>query len=324
MARVLSPHERRRIEQTVACTDTAAIPKVPGAGRIQERDDGTRVQLMHNGVLVEAGGYYGDWMSEIIERLHGHHEPQEELAFHHVVQRLAADTPAPVMIELGSFWGYYSLWVKEVLPEARSILVEPDPAYLDVGRRNFALNGMDGQFIQGAVGPVHGAVEPFTCESDGVTRDVPRVTVDGLLNQEQLPRLDLLLCDTQGAELTAIEGAAHALTDGRLRFLVVSTHHHSISGDPRIHDRCLELLRWRGAHIIAEHTVYESCSGDGLIVASCDPRDTDLHVELSHIRARDTLFGEPQAELAAALDRIAELEAAAAPVSRWSRLRRGA
>jgi FkbM family methyltransferase len=307
MAAVQSPHERRRIEQTVACADTAAIPKVPNAGAVEERD-GARVQIMHNGVLVEAGGYYGDWMIEIIERLHGHHEPQEELAFHHVVQRLVADTPAPVMVELGSFWGYYSLWLAKAIPGARSILVEPDPANLDVGRRNFALNGVEGRFVQAAVGPEHGAVEPFLCESDGVTRDVERITVDGLLNAERRPRVDLLLCDTQGAELVTLEGAAHALTDRRIRFLVVSTHHHSISGDPLMHQRCLELLRWRGAHIIADHSVSESCSGDGLIVASLDERDADMHVELTHARARDTLFGEPEVELAAALARIAELE----------------
>ena len=317
----LSPHELRRIEQTVACHDTDSIPKVADAGAVQERADGTRVQVMHNGVLVEEGGYYGAWMTEIIRRLRGHHEPQEELAFHHAVERLKADTPAPVMLELGSFWGYYSLWLARAIPGARTLLVEPDPAYLDVGRRNFALNGLEGTFIDAAVGE-DGTSAPFTCESDGSVRDVARVSVDGVLHREGIERLDLLLCDTQGAELTAIEGAAHALTDKRVRFLFVSTHHHSISGDPLIHRRCLELLRHRGAHVIAEHTARESCSGDGLIVASMDPRDADLDVPVSHVRARDSLFGDADDELAAAFARIAELEAAESASRRGGLLRR--
>ena len=304
----LDPHELRRVEQTTACRDTDAIPKVEGAGAVEERADGSRVQRMHNGVLVEAGGYYGDWMTEIIRRLHGHHEPQEELAFHHVVERLKADTPAPVMLELGAFWGYYSLWLKHALPGARTVLVEPDPANLEVGRRNFALNGFDGTFIHAAVGE-DGTTGPITCESDGVERDVARVSVDGLLHREGIERLDVLLCDTQGAELAAIEGAAHALTDGRVRFALISTHHHSISGDPLMHRRCLELLRWRGAHIVAEHTARESASGDGLIVAAFDARDADFQVPVTHTRARDSLFGDADDELAAAFARIAELEA---------------
>ena len=312
MAVVLSVHEQRRIEQTVACRDTDAIVKVANAGTIEERD-GTRVQVMHNGVVVEEGGYYGAWMSEIIRRLRGHHEPQEEVAFHAIVERLVADTPRPVMLELGSFWGYYSLWLKRAIPGAETYLVEPDPLNLAVGRRNFALNAETGHFVQAAVGAEHGVIAPFACESDGTVRDVERVTVDGLIEREALERIDLLLCDVQGAEFDAIEGAAHALTAGRIRFLCVSTHHHSISGDPLIHRRCLELLLWRGAHVIAEHTARESCSGDGLIVASMDPRDADMEVAVSHVRARDSLFGDADDELAVAFARVAELEAAALP-----------
>jgi hypothetical protein len=53
-----------------------------------------------------------------------------------------------------------------------------------------------------------------------------------------------------------------------------------------------------GAHIVAEHGVYESCSGDGLIVAAMRDADADLHADVSVVRARDCLWGEPEAELA--------------------------
>ena len=43
---------------------------------------------MHNGVPVVEGCYYGSWMTEIIQGLWGHDEPQEEAAFHVLLERL--------------------------------------------------------------------------------------------------------------------------------------------------------------------------------------------------------------------------------------------
>ncbi len=302
-------HLQRRVDLTTSCRDADAVPKVDGAGDVVERD-GERLQVMHNGVVVVEGCYYGAWMTDVIARLRGHHEPQEEAAFHLVVERLRADPPpAPTMLELGSFWAYYSLWFAASLPDARLVLVEPDPAHLEVGRRNLALNGVQGRFVHAATGLPDGGHAPIVCESDGVERDVALASVDGLVEREGLERIDLLLCDTQGAELAMLEGARGAIAAGRIRFLVVSTHHHSISGDPLTHRRCLSALLDLGAHVVAEHTVAESFSGDGLIVASMDPRDRDLHVELSRARATDSLFGELEPDLAEAL---AERDAARA------------
>lgn len=78
---------RFRIEMTVGCHDCASIPKVMNAGQIVT-ERGERVQVMHNGLKVLAGGYHGDWMAEIITRLRGHHEPQEEMVFHEVLKHL--------------------------------------------------------------------------------------------------------------------------------------------------------------------------------------------------------------------------------------------
>jgi FkbM family methyltransferase len=293
-------HLQRRIELTASCRDADSVPKVDGAGEVVERE-GERLQVMHNGVVVVEGCYYGAWMSEVIRRLRGHHEPQEETAFHAVVERLRADPPVePTMLELGSFWAYYSLWFAASLPDARLVLVEPDPAYLEIGGRNFELNGASGRFVHAAVGLPDGGQAPIVCESDGVTREVGLVSVDGLLVREGLDRIDLLLCDTQGAELAMLEGARGALAAGQIRFLVVSTHHHSISGDALTHQRCLSTLLELGAHVVAEHPVSESFSGDGLVVVSMDPRDRDLRVELSRARARDSLFGELEHDLAEA------------------------
>jgi hypothetical protein len=63
---------RSRVEMTVSCRDTDAIPKVTNAGQVIEEND-RRVQMMHNGIRVPAGAYHGNWMEEIIFRLRGHH-----------------------------------------------------------------------------------------------------------------------------------------------------------------------------------------------------------------------------------------------------------
>jgi FkbM family methyltransferase len=289
---VLGEGERARIALTVACRDTDGIPKVADAGEVR---DG--VQVMHNGVRVLAGGYYGDWMTEVIRRLRGHHEPQEEIAFHAVLERLATSGGStPTMLELGSFWAYYSLWFKQRIPAGRAFMVEPDPAYLEVGRRNFELNGFEGRFQQAAVGRDRGAMD-FECESDGVVRRLPVEGLASLFETFRLDHLDLLFCDVQGAEWPLLDGGRDLLTGGRVRFVVVSTHHHVISNDPLTHQRCLDLLRQLGAHVLVEHTVAESFSGDGLIVVSFDDRDRDLRVATSRCRVGDSWFGDPLRDL---------------------------
>lgn len=291
----------RRIRQTVAVRDTDVLPKVPEAGHVVERN-GKRVQVMHNGVVVREGCYYGTWMTEIIRQLNGHHEPQEELAFHTVVTRLATDTEAPTMMELGSFWAYYSLWAKRLMPATRLVLVEPDRSNLQAGLENLELNGVEpAAVVNAAVGSAHDSTVSLRSESDGSVHDTRVVSVDGLMAELGIDRVDLLLCDTQGAEIKMLDGASAALASKRIRFLVISTHHHTISGDPLTHQRCVESLRSAGAHIIAEHSVSESCSGDGLAVVSMDPRDRDLHAQVSIVRARDSLFGELEYDLAAAI-----------------------
>jgi hypothetical protein len=138
-----------RTEMTVGCRDCDAIPKVPDSGKVVSLD-GIRVQIMHNGLRMVAGGYYGDWMTSIIERLRGHHEPQEEAVFNEILKHVP---PTATMLELGGFWSYYSLWFKSQHSQQRqAYVIEPDPNHLAIGRANAALNDHDVSFIQAGVG----------------------------------------------------------------------------------------------------------------------------------------------------------------------------
>ncbi len=306
----VSADEKWRIAMTAACPDCDSIPKVDGAGTVVQAD-GYRYQLMHNGVRVLEDCYYGRWMTELIRLLRGHHEPQEERVFHDLLKHLQ---PGATMVELGCFWAYYSLWFQSRITGARNVMVEPDPNNLEAGRKNFALNGSVGRLIQASVGSASAPAQPFVCESDGVTREVPCVCVDDLVRDEGIERLDILLVDTQGAELSALEGAVKTIEAGKLRFVLLSTHHHSISHDPILHQRCLQFLRSRGAHIISEHSIAESYSGDGLILASFfEPDKAIPPIAISRNRASSSLFRECEFDLAEAYEEIARLRTRPVP-----------
>jgi FkbM family methyltransferase len=267
--RDFGPDLVRRIEMTTRCRDCDYIPKHPDAGKVFEFE-GKKIQVMHEGTKVLAGGYYGDWMEEIIANLRGHHEPQEELVFHHLLSRLSRRA---LMIELGSFWAYYSNWFLGVVPDSHAICIEPDENNLAIGRANVALNERQADFHLGCIGARHEERISFTRESDHKLVDVPRFdwpSVAGLAGQSFV---DLLHIDAQGAEFPFLcslpdEGCEHLL-----RFVVVSTHHASISGSATTHRDCLLELVRRGAVILSEHSVEESFSGDGLIVASFRAED---------------------------------------------------
>jgi FkbM family methyltransferase len=291
---------RSRIAMTISCTDADDLPRVANAGEVIDHPSGP-VQVMHNGVLVEDGCYYGVLSGEIIRCLRGIHEPQEEVAFNAIMKRLAQTSPpdhVPTMIELGSFWAYYSLWFLDAFPNGNSICLEPDAHHLDVGKRNFAINKRTGTFINAAIGVGGGSVRGFITETNPNPVDLPSHDLDSLLSTCGIDHVDVLLSDIQGGEVPLLLGASERLRKGAVRFLVVSTHDLSITGSATTHQQVLDILLWSGAHIIAEHTISESFSGDGLIVVSFDPQDKDLTIDISRNRSRDSLFGEwePRAE----------------------------
>ena len=286
-------NEEFRVAMTCSCRDSDAISKVEDAGKIIHSEVNTEsLQIMHNGLKVVAGGYYGDWMSRIIENLHGHHEPQEEVLFHAILQRL--DRQSATMIELGSFWSYYSLWFLKQNPDQnRAFCLEADPEHLAIGQRNAELNQLSPKFIHGFAGEKESVRPiPFTTEKSG-TLLLDCFSVDQLKRKHQIDFIDILHLDTQGAELSVLKGAAEAIRNRQIRFLVVSTHSYEICGDPLIHQRCLAWLQEHGAHIICEHDVHESFSGDGLIVASLNDEDREWVEHISRNRYANSLFPNP-------------------------------
>jgi FkbM family methyltransferase len=277
--------ERGRVELTASCLDCSDIPKHPEAGKVVTDEAGRSWQIMHNGIQVLHGAYQGDYMANIISMLHGHHEPQEERAFWEILQRLHG---SPTMVELGAWWGYYSLWFAHSFPTGKAILVEPDEDHLNIGRANFARNNLEASF-EIAGGGIDGYATFFD-ETAQAKRTIETKSVATICESHNVQFLDLLHMDIQGAEVAALTGMETLVAQNRIRFAVVSTHHHRISGDPLTHQKCLRWLTDRNAHIICEHSVNESMSGDGLIVASFAAEDADFTINISHARHSASLF----------------------------------
>jgi FkbM family methyltransferase len=298
-----------RIQITARCRDADCISKMDNAGAVVDEPDGTRVQIMHNGIKVVAGGYYGDWMQDLIRECKGHHEPQEELVFHEILKHISS---AATMIELGGYWSFYSIWFLSQSAARRSLVVEPDPAHLQVGITNARLNRCAPEFIQAFIARDSAEPAPFQTESSG-NIPLPAVTVPFLVESRAISHLDILHCDCQGAELQVLESCHDLFAADHIGWVVVSTHSHHISGDPLTHQRCLACLLNAGATIVAEHDVQESFSGDGLIVGKFGPLPPGWQsLRLSYNRYCQSLFRNPLYDLALARVASAEL----APVSR--------
>jgi hypothetical protein len=252
-------NELERIELAAACRDCDTIPKVRDAGAVTTSLAG-EYQVMHNGVRVYTDSHYGKYNTEVIRRLEGHHEPQEERVFHEI---LSAVPPSGVMLELGSFWAYYSLWFLSVVERGLAVMVEPLASALAAGERNFELNSRQGTFVRASIADIErpeAEVELWP----GMTTVVETVTVDGLMERLALDHLDILHSDIQGAEVRMLKGATSTLAAHRISWIFISTHGENI------HQKCLKILRSHHYRIVAEHTPSESYSVDGLIVAASD------------------------------------------------------
>ena len=290
--------EEGRIALAQRCRDCDDIAKVANAGRVQIEPDGTRVQIMHNGLKVVADGYCGPWMTRLIALCRGHHEPQEERLFHHVMACLPTDA---TMLELGGNWAYYTAWFLQGALGRRAVVLEPDPANRAVGERNLQLNRLNARFVAGFAGAQSAPAVSFATERSGHLL-LACLSVPDLLVSHAIDVLDVLHCDTQGAELAVLQGARELFLAGRIRWVFVSTHVHQITADPLTHRRCLDLLRDCGAEIEAEHNAHESFSGDGLIVARFGAAPAGWRpVAISLARQSEALFRELAYDLADAL-----------------------
>ena len=232
----------RRISDVLQCEDRKFIVSLPMAGKIE----GGHL-IMHNGIRIKPLSYYGFPMLRMFKLSKGVHEPQEERVFQEVLKVMP---PGATMLELGSYWAFYSMWFQKTVSDARSFMVEPEEAGLKSGKENFEINGLKGDFTRAFIGNEYKENSP------------PILTVDWILSEKNIPFLDLLHSDIQGFELQMLEGAANSFLQGKVGYVFISTHSN------QVHDACENKLRDYGHVILHSINLDDSYSEDGLIVAA--------------------------------------------------------
>ncbi len=232
-----------RIADVVACPDNLHLPRVPEAGRLEED-----IITMHNGIRLHGLSYYGEGNRAMLVENKGVHEPQEERAFMEVLKHLP---PKSTMLELGSYWAFYSLWFATVVESATSYMIEPESRRMESGKKNFALNGKTGHFRRAWID--HTDLKPPS--------GTPTVSVDGFCTRYKIEHLAILHADIQGKEVAMLQGARRMLSGGKIDYVFVSTH------SDRHHYNCLEILQAHGYNILASADKRNTYSFDGLIVA---------------------------------------------------------
>lgn len=234
-----------RNREVLGCPDNDHIPRVADAGRIV---DGT--QTMHNGIRIRTGSYYGSEVTRMLEANRGVHEPQEERVFQEVLRHVRPDG---VMMELGAYWGFYSMWFLSQGKGRRGILVEPEAANLKKGQENFALAHLRGEFIRA-----------FAGAAPGMEHGMRTICVDELMEQHKIDRLDILHADIQGFESHMLDGAKKSFARKAIDYVFISTH-----GDER-HAKCRDMLIAAGFVVLADADMQDTYSHDGLLVARRD------------------------------------------------------
>lgn len=272
----MTDKEKARVQITIQGHDCDDIPKVADAGMVVTPLDGKPYQIMHNGIKLYNHSHYGEFYTRIISGLRGYHEPQQEKVFYEVLKQIK---PGGTMIELGSYWAYYSLWFNQQIEGAVNYMVEPMARHLQDGRDNFALNKRSGHFTQACVGR-EALPEVAFKHNDETKHQSRQISVDTFMESHALAYVDILHADVEAAEYEMLLGSQQAITTGRIGYLFISTH-----GDLN-HENCLRFLLKKKCFIIAECNHADSYSVDGLIVAATKAIANPVRIPISYRRPR--------------------------------------
>ena len=235
-----------RYREIVSDPINLLIDRAPNAGYL----DANRNVILHNGVKVPIDGdnsYYGRF-SDILIINRGVHEPLEEFCFQELLKHLSKDKEMHTMLELGAYWGHYSLWFSNKLENTHCTLVEPDKINMQAGKRNFKQNKKEAVFINEFVSSDAFTVDKFFSKNSG--------------------ELTLLHSDIQGFEEEMLLNSEKALSEKKIKYLMISTHGENI------HENCLSIIQ-RHEYIVSlsSEPTHHTTSCDGFIFAhraDCD------------------------------------------------------
>lgn len=211
------------------------IDRVADAGTVSNG-----LVTMCNGLKIKASSYYGAF-SDIFILNRGVHEPSEEYVFYDIIKKIKNTNP--IMVELGSYWAYYSMCFLKENPSGKCYLIESSKNCLDIGKEHFNINNFQGLFIHGMISNNH-------------------IKMDNFISQNNIQKIDILLADIQGYELEMLHGCENILKNKLVDYFFISTH------DQKIHNDCLTFLIDKKYKILASADFdNETFCYDGIIVS---------------------------------------------------------
>lgn len=214
------------------------LDRVDNAGTLVENETMSPYIIMHNGVKVYAWPYGYDF-GQIFIKNKGVHEPQEEVVFKEVLKTIPKNG---VMIEVGAWWSFYSLWFNKEVVNASNYMIEPIPDFLEEGKRNFSLNNAIGDFTLSFI---------------------ETLPLDEFIKTKDLQYIDILHADIQGSELIMLDGMTTILKNRLVNYIFISTHSQNL------HIECKNRLISAGMTIIADADYdNDTYCCDGVLVAT--------------------------------------------------------
>lgn len=193
------------------------------------------------------------------------------------------DKAEPVMVEIGSWWAFWSLSFRHMFPRGRNILLELGKRHLSVGLKNFALNGFDethywGGFHLGFSNVYEEVVRDSNYDFPEIkgeywdrsilgTKTGPEIEFIDVYSIERLNEIDLLHLDIQGSEYPLIN-SLHLnypwILNDKINNLVIATHAQSF------HHELLALLTNIYKFEVVAVEPFGTVGGDGMLLLHKD------------------------------------------------------
>ena len=237
---------KSRFIDIISDPNNLLIKRVFNAGEIIDN----KFVVMHNGIIVSKNGYYDDF-SDILKLNKGCHEPAEERMFAEVLNYIPE---GGIMIELGSYWCFYSIWFNKVIKNATNYCIEPDLKNMNVGIENCAINNVVCEFKNSFIGNGMGHLKILE-----------------FIKDRNINKIDILHSDIQGYENELVDDIKPLLKNKIIKYLFISTHSNTI------HSKCIKTLNECDYRIIASADFEnETFCYDGIIVACSN---TNLEIE---------------------------------------------
>lgn len=160
---------------------------------------------------------------------------------------------SPVIFDVGANTGEWSLSIRKHCPEAaRLFLFEPQPACQQIIENSripnstlipHAVSSSSGKTIELFVGKEASGLASLHQRRDSYfdaigfsVIEVTTVTIDDVVEEHGLDRIDLLKMDVEGHELSVLEGAIQNLERGRVRALTFEFGSGNINSRTFFHD----------------------------------------------------------------------------------------